>query len=680
MPAATSSHGLSLIPQYGAVGAGRAIDALTGRRARVAKFVRDNQGRAGIGQTNAPSFIAQRQAEIRRQEAEAEREAQRRAFEAARNEAEKAAAAGRLSDAQRAVSGSAPNMDSPLGKVMMGTGLDLQGVLDALDIVESAYPALAKYVKELRTSINSGGTISDQALSPLIRGIGQAVIDNSNLHGRVVRTPDNDLRAEQYRDKGIINDTPPTPDIDPNEGLTPAQRRGKAANIAYIKTIQAQIDADNSLSPPEKDALKQTLDVYAETNLGQDPVTFIQEDMGKLVRYLTSQGVEGGRAQETVDKYIGSYLDRVRKQQAAGQKKKPDPDPDPEPPLDPDPTTPILTEGDGTNDINSGNPRDGDEGAKVEPPQPAPDTEAGKKVSEATEILVEVGKKGSKYENGLSDVEAAKTIAEALGYTFIEYKTLDELRKGQPRAVRDGGATMGQFNPGNKTLWAYTGSELPPALQGIDSRRSPLDAIGTVMHELGHLLDMRNSAGSYLRSERVKVLGRLRSPNKGDLFTEALSAILPKNSYDVERNLLAREIRAFQRSRISSGDPSLQATATDTRLGLVRPFFGQSERVQQSPRGVNFERGYISDPHEMAADALMGYMMNPEQFKKDYPTTAKFIRDTLAKDKELSKVIKFYSATPLLAVAAVLSTLFAEAGEEEEDQGILTAPKGALTT
>jgi len=87
----------------------------------------------------------------------------------------------------------------------------------------------------------------------------------------------------------------------------------------------------------------------------------------------------------------------------------------------------------------------------------------------------------------------------------------------------------------------------------------------------------------------------------------------------------------------------------------------------------------LSDPTELIADALMGYMMNPKDFRQKYPKTAKFIREAASKDEKLKPIIQFYSVTPLLLAGLILTSILTGSDDDEENTGVLSAPSGALT-
>lgn len=682
--AAAVTGGTSLIPQIGAVVAGRGIDALTGRRARVQKFVRDNQRRAGMPVVDRPSFIAQQQERVRAEEAKRLREEARRRFEQEQREAEKRRQQEALRSGNRAAAGTVASADSPQGVAQLATGLNPEGLTAALAILSQSDNAeIATAARELGVSMLEGGTVSDKMLTPLIRVLGDLVQGNPDLHRFVTRVPDNPLRAEAYEAAGIIpKGSTVAGDLDPNEGLTPAQRRGKAANIAFIATLRSQLAGDTAINPTVKEAIDLTLETYADTNLGQDPVAFIEDDMKKIIGYLAKEtGVEQSAVENPVNSYIGRYLDRVRKQQAASKptpapepapQPAPAPAPEPQQPLNPEPRTPILEDqGEANDDTNGQSGQDQSEGTEAVPIG-EPDAATNKKAEDANKAIFEIGKEGSGFEDGITSIRAAALLAEALGFKFKEYKTLAELKKEQRGAVRPNGFTSGQVKLKERLIWVYTGTELP----NMSFEASTLRNLATTLHELGHAIDLRNTPPTYNPADMVTVFGRRRAPQPRSTYTQSLQRIFPTNKYSFEG--IAAELRELQKSRLSSSDPDVQATDTGDAGTLVRPFFGYSEKTRQQNRAENYERGYLSDPIEMIADGLMAYMMNPKEFRQKYPETAKFIREATNNDAQLREIVKFYSITPLAAVGIILSQLLASE-DDEEDSGILNAPRGALT-
>ena len=129
--------GASIPAQIGAVAAGRGIDALTGRRSRVAKFVRDQQAQQGTGDPTAQSVRAAAALAQQQQEEADAAEAQRKrdlAMDATR---------------RNAPPKGDPNDPEPSPQYLMEsqTGLTRTGVARALRIIERTVPGLANAVK-----------------------------------------------------------------------------------------------------------------------------------------------------------------------------------------------------------------------------------------------------------------------------------------------------------------------------------------------------------------------------------------------------------------------------------------------------------------------------------------------------------------------------------------------------
>ena len=278
--AAYGTGGASIAPQLAAVLGGRGIDAMTGRRSRVAKFVKDNAKQQGIDAAKGPSVVQaridqQRLAELAKASKEQRKAEQTQAVEAYNREL--------------GAQGAAPTPGSPQDVVQQSTGLDKRGVADMLNILERTQtnPAILKAIKEYRISIDKGGTIDNKMLSPLIRAVNQLVDSQP-----------------QFQEKRVA---------EPNRGDTPEmteqerrKAKGKADNKKFLNDLKSKVNEDNSIAVSDKAVLQGAL-AELGGSLGTRPVDTAIDILAKAEQRL--------RRKDLADKYLTPYLERIARQQ-----------------------------------------------------------------------------------------------------------------------------------------------------------------------------------------------------------------------------------------------------------------------------------------------------------------------------------------------------------------------------
>lgn len=294
--AGAATQGASLAAQLGAVGGARAVDAMTGSRSRVDKFVKDNQGGRPLT-ASGPSLredqfqaeqdeIARVAAEEAQKQAQADADAQQQA-----QNAQETAEANRVAGQRNAP----PTLESPQWTMETATGLDKNGVAMALRMLErlpSTPVGVRKAIDGYRKTIDTGGKVPN--LSPLIRFVNSAANDNPQFIQRVAQ-PDTGVEQQQVQ-------------RDQTEAykLTEGYRRGIAANQKAGSDLLKAMNADRSISPVIKAKLGTAL-TYLQSNLPKDPLGAIQSTVKELQ--------DAGVSQELIQKYIAPYADRVAKQQ-----------------------------------------------------------------------------------------------------------------------------------------------------------------------------------------------------------------------------------------------------------------------------------------------------------------------------------------------------------------------------
>ena len=273
---AISSSGGSLVPAV----VGRGVDAITGRRSRVAKYVKDNSGQGGIkNRTDLPSLRTTSQA-------------QKAADEQAAIQQEALAAAKRATFAQEAAALNEPpkmgDKPSPQGAMQQDTGLNRDQVDVALDIIDKTRPSLKEAVESYRDMFKTGNNPVD--LGPLISAVRGIRQNRPELFGI-----DPTVAPQQTAAQPV------------SSPVTDAQRQtGIDANMRVLDEIVEVASKDKQLSKLDQARVKQAV-AEMRDSLGVDPVARVTE--------IIERAAANAKDPATVKTYLTKYLVRVRRQQ-----------------------------------------------------------------------------------------------------------------------------------------------------------------------------------------------------------------------------------------------------------------------------------------------------------------------------------------------------------------------------
>jgi len=290
----TGSLGLALytgggsIPyQAGVVAAGRGIDAVTGRRSRVDRFVNKNKDAAGLEiPAGLPSVRKGRIDDARlAEDQKAASEAASAASLAQRTERLKQTNLG------LAKKNAPPVPTSPQGTVEAATGLNRSGVARILRVVEATNqdPLIGEAIQAYRGTVAVGGRVPD--ISPLIRTINQMVESQPAFKQMRVREPDTGV-AQAASTGSPIQTSPEN------------YQRGIDDNKAMLQDLKDGAKTDPTMSPADKSKVLGALDEMG-MNLGTDPAGKVNEILSGL------DGVDP----DAVAAYVEPYAARVIGQQ-----------------------------------------------------------------------------------------------------------------------------------------------------------------------------------------------------------------------------------------------------------------------------------------------------------------------------------------------------------------------------
>ena len=340
--------------------------------------------------------------------------------------------------------------------------------------------------------------------------------------------------------------------------------------------------------------------------------------------------------------------------------------------------------------------------------------------SRTVKAVFDIGKPGSQFENGVPDIDAAKKIAEAINVAVIIAGTPATTAKHLGKAL---GIYISPSRV-KRTAGYKVASEPGPTPSGrgigINTKeipgKNPNYALYVMLHELGHVFETSPANPNDTAATYENVGNEVYSPTAkkvvpidrfGDTFTNTFRDVLRQvlnvsggkkadlkiSKKDAED--IINEIINVQRSGALEGDarnilvrsPRLTMTPdrferdftnvrTDYYLGskLVRQGVLTRSEVDSTLKGA--ERTYFHSPHELAADLLGLYMLDPAGARHMMPKATRLAR-LVFRD---NPTIQFFSLPFASIVAMVLANMLVAEGEEEDmDPGALSMGAGALT-
>ena len=260
--------------QLAAVGTGRAVDAVTGRRSRVRKYLRDNAGQGGI--EIDPTLQSLREEAIKADE-------QKRTEEQALREL--------MLERDNPPKGLDPTDPRPSPEAVMwrATGLENRQEIDQiLDKIKREVPQLRSAVESYRKSLREGGEVNN--LSYLIQ----------EVKGQIRKNP-----AKYPASANAISAIP-----------SPAERPGYVRGIESNRQVLAQIireaENDQNLFMGDRTTTLNALSAMRD-NLGSNPTETIEQ----IIKDADQMALDKPR----VRSYLDRYADRIKQQQKQAAEK-----------------------------------------------------------------------------------------------------------------------------------------------------------------------------------------------------------------------------------------------------------------------------------------------------------------------------------------------------------------------
>lgn len=262
--------------QGAAVIGGRGIDAITGRRSRVATYIKDNLGNSdGIKISDDAESVR----ETRRQEAEGIKKANQ----------EQRARAKEIHKSQYEKNGDLPFLT--LDAMLKERGLSPQRAVKLLEAMAAADPVVAPDAQAMIKAIKEGGKV------PNITAIGAAMstaLDQQSTSVTRDKTPV----------PGAVQAAAAAAPRDVSAGYVRGIQDNQAVNTALIEAV----DADPTISDDDKAVLIDTL-ADLRSNLGSNPADRAMDIAAKAESQVSDPAL--------VEAYVMPYVNRVIGQQTA---------------------------------------------------------------------------------------------------------------------------------------------------------------------------------------------------------------------------------------------------------------------------------------------------------------------------------------------------------------------------
>jgi len=282
--AAVQTGGASLVGQTALAGAGRAIDAVTGRRSRVKRFIQQNAAKPGVEtDPNATSLRDEQKQQVLAAQQQAAQDQQRRDAARARSRAmhaEVLAANAEYPSGERI---------SPQQIMVDELGMSPQQVVRALKSIVTD-PVYGPAARSAIRSFQRGGEI--QALGMLTKKLERVMAGKQPpaIRDRPIKKGGLAVYQAQEAQRSA------------------AVQQGIRDNQALNDQLQAALDADNTVSEGDRSIAKRTLEKL-RMDLTRAPLQTAEAYLQDALNRASDPGV--------ITKYVLPYVERVRVQQNA---------------------------------------------------------------------------------------------------------------------------------------------------------------------------------------------------------------------------------------------------------------------------------------------------------------------------------------------------------------------------
>ena len=289
--------------------------------------------------------------------------------------------------------------------------------------------------------------------------------------------------------------------------------------------------------------------------------------------------------------------------------------------------------------------------------------EAGKVIKAA----IEIGKPGTRFENGIQNLDEVKELAKVINVTLEVFDS----QKALSDSFEDDGGTASKSILGFYTPGTGVARSLSQGTQTSSrGEMNEFDAYITALHEVLHgLADQQINPALLTKLPEAEGIYRpFRKIGKNTLTGRI--EVASDNSFD---NFIARLLTNTSKTPKRLRNQVLKEIKDMQSKGR----YSNNEKVRDG-LGIRFNpayKKYVRGAAEMAVDPLIFYMNNPKQMKKDYPATTQAIKGFF----QNSTRVQFFTHPLAMAMAVIMAVMAKqdEAADEEERRRMMPPP-GAL--
>ena len=262
--------------------------------------------------------------------------------------------------------------------------------------------------------------------------------------------------------------------------------------------------------------------------------------------------------------------------------------------------------------------------------------------------VFEIGKAGTKYADGIQDIDSAIEFAKAINVTLKMFDSQQEMFDALGYPLQDN--VRGAYRKKARVVFGMNPNAKASATLG---EVTTLDSLTTVLHELGHAVAKDSGFES--------IIDRMMQDNSE--YSDNLRKRVFKEIDNIQRNIdLYLENKPTQRRPVRRILEALQARKIDP---------------SQTPQ-VNRYLAYVNRADERAVDPVLLYFVNPRLAKAVAPITSRLVKESLnAAGNQDFQMYTYPFATMVAVVLAMM--LNGRAEEEEEEQQRQQMPAGALS-
>lgn len=323
----------------------------------------------------------------------------------------------------------------------------------------------------------------------------------------------------------------------------------------------------------------------------------------------------------------------------------------------------------------------------------APDARSVKEFVQPLKDGVNIGLKGSRYEDGISTLEEVLELAKILNITFQVVTKMKKGASGMYTAkVRQ---SMLKTDEDGNPRRNYLGAKIRVLKSGsvIDGKEiMPVDQLITAVHELAHGLAHENSLRDFEGNQRYKTKVNPVAAGKAALATVNLGSFeevvldAARNDSETDKAMMEELFNLQDNIDITiARNPELGSRPVRNLKEMVKEVTSQPGWDSKGIRASQFKTGvrkhkleYLRSISELAVDPVWVYLINPKLMKKVAPVTAKAIQKAF-NTVGGNNPVKFFSHPITTIMAIVAATLAGGGSEEEQQQQVpMMPPPGAL--